>query len=77
MSRPPGRFGGLAPLAAALVTTAAVIVWLLGYDGGLLLPGYVASPVGMLAAAAACQRIGSRITVPRPVRGFWKRLSQA
>ena len=77
MSRPPGRVSGLVPLAAALVCTAAVILWLLRYQGGHLFVGYIASPVAMLAAAAAAQRIGSQIVLPRPVRGFWKRISQS
>jgi len=77
MSRPPGRVSGLVPLAAALVCLAAVVLWLLRYQGGPLFVGYLASPVAMLAAAAACQRIGSQIVVPRPVRGFWKRISQS
>jgi len=79
MSRPPGRVSGLVPLAAAFLTTAAVVVWLLMRDStrGLPLAGYAASPVALLAAAAACQRIGSQIVVARPVRGFWKRMSHA
>ncbi|MEV6494949.1 diguanylate cyclase, partial [Actinoplanes sp. NPDC051633] len=78
MSRPPGRVSGLVPFAAALACTAAVILWLLNHDdGGKLFVGYLASPVAMLAAAAACHRIGAQVVVPRPVRGFWKRMAQA
>src|SRR3954469_16896443 len=75
MSRLPGRVSGLVPLAAALACTAATILWLLGYHGGDLFVGYVASPGAMLAAAAGAQRVGSQIVLPRPVRGFWKRIS--
>jgi diguanylate cyclase (GGDEF)-like protein len=70
------RHTGRLPLVLALVSVAMVIVWL-PRRGGSLAPGYLAGPVAMAAAAYTCSRIGSRIIVPRPVRGFWRRLSHS
>jgi diguanylate cyclase (GGDEF)-like protein len=77
MSRPISRYSGLAPLAVALVSTIAVTVWFLTHDGGPVLPGFVAGPIAMTAAAYACWRIGSLIIVSRPVRGFWNRFTHS
>jgi diguanylate cyclase (GGDEF)-like protein len=71
------RSGGLVPPAIAVASVVAVAVWLALYDGGPLLPGYLGGPVATAAAAVACHRIGSRIVVSRPLRGFWRRFSHA
>jgi diguanylate cyclase (GGDEF)-like protein len=72
----PRRAGLLTP-AIAVASTAAVTVWLVLYDGGTVLPGYLGGPVATAAAAVACHRIGSQIVVSRPLRGFWRRFSHA
>jgi len=79
VSRPSGRRRGLAPLLVTLGGTLATAVWLVVRDrtGGSMLPGYAGGPVALAAAAVACHRIGSMISVSRPVRGFWRRFSHA
>jgi diguanylate cyclase (GGDEF)-like protein len=72
-----GRTGGLVPLASAAAAAAAVAVWLLVREPGDVVLGYLGGPVAMLAATVACQRIGSSIMLPRPVRAFWRRFSHA
>jgi diguanylate cyclase (GGDEF)-like protein len=68
---------GLLPLALAVLVVAGVLAWLVVHDGGSVMPGYAGGPVAMLAAFAACRRIGTMIVVPRPVRGFWSLISHA
>ena len=81
MSPSSGRRGGLLPLAVAVTATAGVTAWLVAHlsagGAGSVFPGYLGGPVAMVAAAAACHRIGSQVRVPRPVRGFWRRFSHA
>jgi diguanylate cyclase (GGDEF)-like protein len=69
--------GGLVPLAIAAAATVAVAVWLLVREPGDVVVGYLGGPVAMLAATAACQRIGSMVMLPRPVRAFWRRFCHA
>jgi len=68
---------GLLPLVIVSICSLLVIAWLVWRTGTSDLPGSAAGPVAMLAAAVACHRIGSMIIVSRPVRGFWRRLSQS
>ncbi|WP_433290699.1 putative bifunctional diguanylate cyclase/phosphodiesterase [Actinoplanes sp. CA-030573] len=76
-ARPRGTGSGLGPLLIAAACLAAVAGWLLlGQPGGLY-PGYTGGPIAIAAAIYACQRIGSSIMVPRPVRAFWRQLSHA
>ncbi|MEV6843132.1 bifunctional diguanylate cyclase/phosphodiesterase [Actinoplanes sp. NPDC051411] len=72
-----GRTAGLAPVLAAAATTVAVIAWLAAGRPGGVVVGLLAGPVALLAGTVACQRIGSMIMLPRPVRGFWRRYSHA
>jgi hypothetical protein len=67
------RLAGLAPLTVAAVAVAAVVGWLIAGQPGGILVGYIGGPVAVLAGTVACQRIGSMIMLPRPVRGFWRR----
>jgi len=69
------RHTGLIPLVIAALSVAAVTAWLVVRSGGSVAPGYLAGPVAMACAAFSCFRIGSLVMVPRPVRGFWRRLS--
>jgi diguanylate cyclase (GGDEF)-like protein len=72
-----GRSAGLVPVLAAAATTVAVFAYLVaGHPGGQVL-GLLGGPFALVAATAACQRIGSSVMLPRPVRGFWRRYSQA
>jgi diguanylate cyclase (GGDEF)-like protein len=72
-----GRTAGLGPLLAAAATTVAVAVWLAtGRPGGVVV-GLLGGPIALLAGTVACQRIGSMVVLPRPVRGFWRRYSHA
>jgi diguanylate cyclase (GGDEF)-like protein len=71
------RLAGLAPLTVAAVAVAAVVGWLIAGQPGGILVGYIGGPVAVLAGTVACQRIGSMIMLPRPVRGFWRRYSHA
>ncbi|MFI6078934.1 putative bifunctional diguanylate cyclase/phosphodiesterase [Actinoplanes sp. NPDC051343] len=72
-----GRTAGLIPLLAAAVTTLAVVAWLAGGRPGGTLVGLLGGPIALLAGTVACQRIGSMVMLPRPVRGFWRRYSHA
>jgi diguanylate cyclase (GGDEF)-like protein len=72
-----GRTAGLAPVLAAAATTVAVIAWLAAGRPGGVVVGLLGGPVALLAGTVACQRIGSMIMLPRPVRGFWRRYSHA
>ncbi|WP_030435732.1 putative bifunctional diguanylate cyclase/phosphodiesterase [Actinoplanes subtropicus] len=71
------RFGGVGPLLVAVAVVVAVTFWLFVRGGGPLVVCYVGAPVAMAAAARACQRIGSKVVVARPVRSFWRQLSHA
>jgi diguanylate cyclase (GGDEF)-like protein len=68
---------GLLPLMLAVLSVAAVTLWLLLRDDGSVMPGYAGGPVAMVAAFLACRRIGSLIVVPRPIRSFWRLFSHA
>jgi diguanylate cyclase (GGDEF)-like protein len=70
------RRGGYGPLLVAALTAAGIVGWLVFWSlgwGGSLVIGYVGGPISGLAAAVACRRIGMKIHVARPVRGFWRR----
>jgi diguanylate cyclase (GGDEF)-like protein len=68
---------GVLPLVLALLAVTGVLGWLVVHDGGTVMPGFAGGPVAMVAAFAACRRIGSMIVVPRPIRGFWRLISHA
>jgi diguanylate cyclase (GGDEF)-like protein len=54
-----------------------VLGWLVWFQDTPLRYAYAGGPVAMAAAVYACRRIGSKIVVARPVRGFWQRFSQS
>jgi diguanylate cyclase len=71
------RLAGLAPLTVAAAAVLAIVGWLAAGQPGGILVAYLGGPVAVLAGTIACQRIGSMVMLPRPVRGFWRRYAHA
>ncbi|BBH70465.1 hypothetical protein ACTI_71500 [Actinoplanes sp. OR16] len=71
------RAGGLAPVVVAVAAIAAVLVWLVVRHESDVFLGYAGGPIALAGAVVAGRGVARQGGLPRPIRGFWRRLQWA